>query len=112
VPDREKSTFEDVELIGDLKVLCQRCHGSLLKHPGNAFHYLKPSDKFMRRMKRMEKYDQVILPLDHEGKLTCATCHNPHERGVIPGARKSAKGASAAFRHRIPKKLCTKCHGL
>jgi hypothetical protein len=112
VPDREESTFEDVQLIGDLKVLCQRCHGSLLKHPGNAFHYLIPSDKFMRRIKEMEREYQVILPLDYEGKLTCTTCHNPHERGVIPGMRKSAKGASDAFRHRIPKKLCTKCHGL
>jgi len=111
-PDQEKSSFEDVKLIGDLKVLCQRCHGTLLKHPGNVFHYLKPSSKIMKRIEAMEKDNQIILPLDYEGKLTCSTCHNPHERGVIPAARKSAKGASEVLRHRLPNKLCKSCHGL
>jgi hypothetical protein len=110
-PDEKKAAFKDVKLVGDLKVLCARCHGDLVKHPGNAFHFGKPRDKTLTRMKLLEVLYDTILPLDYEGKMTCATCHNPHERGVIPADRAGATGASEHFRHRLPPDMCKKCHG-
>jgi hypothetical protein len=111
-PDETKEGFKDVHLVGDLKILCQRCHGPLDKHPGNAFHFGKPTDKTLTRMKILEALYDTILPLDYEGNVTCATCHNPHEKGVIPQDRVGAKGAGEHFRHRLPPDMCKKCHGL
>ncbi len=110
-PDESADSFEDVKLVGDLMILCQRCHGELGNHPGNAPHFVKPSTQLMRRIKAIEKVYEIILPRDYEGRLTCITCHNPHERGVIPKERDGAKGASEIYRHRLPKKLCKSCHG-
>lgn len=109
-PDADLATYADVELIGDLKVLCQRCHGFLSKHPANVNHFRQPSEKMFTRMKIIEGEYGIVLPLDYEGKLTCITCHNPHERGVIPSEREGAKGSSEKYRHRLPGILCQSCH--
>jgi uncharacterized CHY-type Zn-finger protein len=82
-PDTNFESFQDVELIGNLIVLCERCHGDFSRHPANVNHLVQPSPKFYTRMKIMEGEFGIVLPLDHEGKLTCVTCHNPHERDVI-----------------------------
>jgi len=58
----------------------------------------------------MEEKFGIILPLDADGKMTCVTCHNPHQKGVIPPERAAAKGADSKFRHRLPDKMCTECH--
>jgi hypothetical protein len=116
-PDVNKSSFKDVKLVGDLRVLCERCHGVLDKHPGNAFHFRKPSQKTLQRMKMLEAYYDTILPLDYNGNVTCATCHNPYEKGVLPEKRKGARGAGVKFRHRLPsdmlpEDMCKACHGM
>jgi hypothetical protein len=67
----------------------------------------------MENMKESEKLLGIILPLNYEGKITCATCHNPHERGVIPTEKSSARGASEKFRLRVPGQsgeICSACH--
>jgi hypothetical protein len=110
-PDVNRATFESVELIGDLKTVCQRCHGKMVRHPAGVNHFRKPSGSIFQRLKKLEKDYGVILPLDDRGMLTCVTCHNPHERGVIPEDRPGSKGASEAYRHRIPGKMCRVCHG-
>jgi len=109
-PDETRATFEDIKLIGDLDVLCQRCHGALDRHPANANHLLKPPAKTLATMKEIEQQFNIILPLDNEQKITCVTCHNPHERGVIPVERFGAKGAGEEFKHRLPGKICLVCH--
>ncbi len=109
-PDEKNETYKDVKLIGDLAVLCQRCHAIGEKHSGDVNHLRKPSEKALKRMEKMRKRNQIILPLDEEGKLTCITCHNPHEKGVLPSDRPSAKGADTKFRHRAPGKMCQECH--
>ena len=52
----------------------------------------------------------TILPLDDEVKITCVTCHNPHEKGVIPLDRDSAQGAGELFKQRFSTILCKACH--
>ncbi len=108
-PDEKRATFKDVKLIGNLETLCQRCHAER-KHPASSNHLRKPSDKTLAIMKEGEKKFTIILPLDYDGKVTCATCHNPHEKGVIPDKRAGAKGASEKYRHRLPGKMCMACH--
>ncbi|UCD35405.1 MAG: hypothetical protein JSU90_00835 [Nitrospiraceae bacterium] len=113
-PDEKSATFKDVRLIGNLEVLCFRCHYKQSKlHPINANHLVKPPDKILKNMQETEKQYGIILPLNYEGKVTCPTCHNPHERGVIPQGRPSAQGASEKYRLRLSgvnMLICVACH--
>ena len=110
VPDVTKDEFKDVTLIGDLEPLCMRCHKKADNKTLHARHLRKPSDKVLARIKQMEIEFGIVLPLNDDGKITCATCHNPHEEGVIPAERAGAKGAGKQHRHRLPGNICTKCH--
>ena len=110
VPDVKKEEFKDVILIGDLGPLCVRCHNKAYKGTLHANHLRKPSAKVLARIKQTEIELGITLPLNDEGKITCATCHNPHEKGVIPVERAGAIGADMKHRHRLPGNMCTKCH--
>ena len=113
-PDEKISNFDEIKLIGDLEVLCFRCHYKQSQlHPINANHLVIPPDKIIANMKATEKQYGIILPLNYEGKITCPTCHNPHERGVIPRDRPSAQGASEKYRLRlsgVDMQICVACH--
>jgi hypothetical protein len=110
LPDVKTSRFEDIELIGNMVLICKRCHAGVDRHPSGQNHLRVPSAKTLKVMKDLEVERGVILPLDYEGKLTCATCHNPHERGVIPSTSQGARGASEKFRHRVSSGFCNACH--
>ena len=109
-PDEKRANYGDVRLIGDLEVICQRCHVIRGNHAGNFDHMVKPSAKALARMQAMEKEFDIILPLGTNGNMTCITCHNPHDKGVIPAERPAAKGAGSKYRHRLPDRLCVECH--
>ena len=91
-------------------MLCQGCHNVSEKHPAGKPHMVKPPLIYQVRMRKIESDYGIILPLDENGKLTCITCHNPHDAGVIPSALPGAKGAGEKLRHRLPKTLCAECH--
>jgi hypothetical protein len=110
-PDVKTATYRDVTFIGDTRALCMRCHPITGNHPGNFDHMAKrPSAKGLARLAALKKKYHIILPLAEDGKMTCITCHNPHEKGVIPVGKPSAKGAGSKYRERVPKKLCIECH--
>lgn len=110
-PDEKHATFKEVKFIGNIEVLCTRCHLIAGNHSGNADHMaIVPSAEGLKRIEAMEKKYNMILPLDENGKMTCITCHNPHEKGVIPGDAPGAKGAGSKYRHRLPENLCKECH--
>lgn len=110
-PDAAHATFKDVKLIGNIEVLCQRCHMIAGNHSGNYDHLgIVPSAERLKVMKGMEEKFNIILPLDENGEMTCITCHNPHDTGVIPSDRPGAKGADSEYRHRLPGMLCQECH--
>ena len=110
-PDEAHATFKEVKFIGDIETLCRRCHLIAGNHSGNVDHMaIVPAPDGLRRINAMEKKYNLILPLDENGKMTCITCHNPHENGVIPGDMPGAKGAGAKYRHRLPENLCKECH--
>jgi cytochrome c peroxidase len=61
-------------------------------------------------MKQMQAEFKIVLPLDQDGKVICVTCHNPHQKGLIPDQRAGATGAGAIHRHRLAGNMCIKCH--
>ena len=109
-PDENRARYKDVKFIGDLEMLCQRCHQIRGNHAGNFNHLVKPSAKALARMQAMEKKFGIILPLDENGQLTCITCHNPHGKGVIRAESPAARGAGSKYRQRLPGRLCIECH--
>lgn len=110
-PDEAHATFKDVKFYGEIEAMCRRCHQISPKHSGNADHMgVKPSPEGVRRLRAVEEEHNVRLPLDEDGRMTCITCHNPHDRGVIPADRPGAKGADSKYRHRLAKNLCKECH--
>ena len=114
MPDAMVQSYNDVKLIGNLEVLCFRCHYKQSRfHPINANHLLIPSEAILANMQESEEKLGVILPVDNEGKITCPTCHNPHERGVLPSEKASSQGASEKYRLRLGAKnlqICAACH--
>ena len=111
---------EDVKLItgADWSGLCRNCH-KWQPHPGGNMsffnnnkapdHLAVPSKKVWARMQMMSVENDVSLRREPVSeRLTCATCHNPHEQGVIkrPAA---ARGADANKRLRT-KNICLNCH--
>jgi len=110
-PDEKHATFKDVTFMGDIEKMCRRCHHIAGNHSGNADHMgILPSADGMRRIKAMEEKYNARIPLDEKGKMTCITCHNPHQKGVIPESSPGARGAGSKYRHRLPKDLCKECH--
>ena len=110
IPDEKQTTAKDAKLIGHLEPLCIRCHKKVPGQDFHAKHRRKPSKEILTRINQLEARQNIILPLSEEGKLTCATCHNPHEKGVIPDVRAGATGAGGEKRHRLENKMCIKCH--
>lgn len=115
--DTGETINADLYLDSDWSALCINCHRKI-EHPsanlsfikkGKPDHLVKPSTAYMRQMEKMTVQNDVYLPLE-EGtdRIFCATCHNPHERGVIKNT-KLAKGADSEHRLRIVP-LCTNCH--
>lgn len=110
-PDEKHATFKDVTFIGDIEMICRRCHHIAGNHSGNHDHMKDiPSPAGLKRIKLVEVKFHTRLPLNENGKMTCITCHNPHEKGVLPANSPGAKGAGSKYRHRLPKNLCKECH--
>ncbi len=109
LPDEWNPGYQDLEFVGDMDDLCERCH-PMGPHCAGVDHLRIPSKQMRNRMAAVEKKFNTLLPLDKSGRLTCVTCHNPHEKGVIPAYLPSARGAGEPMRHRLPGTLCTACH--
>lgn len=103
---------------GSLVRICSSCH-TVLPHPSSGFsftqkaqepnHLIVPPARVRQNMRDSERENQVVLPLDpNTGKIFCATCHNPHEKGVIKNVA-AAKGADERKRLRT-ENICINCH--
>lgn len=98
--------------------ICLNCH-IWQPHPGGNMsmfsggkppnHLVVPNNAIRTRLSMMTKKSDLEMPLEPgTGRVYCATCHNPHERGVIRKAS-LAKGADEKKRLRS-KRLCINCH--
>lgn len=110
LPDEKKTGYKDVKLIGNFGALCMGCHFRSAKQPLHVRHLRKPSNEVLAQIKRMQAEFNIVLPLDQDGQITCVTCHNPHQKGLIPDSRAGAKGAGETHRHRLSGNMCIKCH--
>jgi hypothetical protein len=109
-PDVQQNRYDDPKLIGNLAPLCERCHIRMAMRGGSFNHLAKPSGEILAKMRRTEERFGAILPLDRGGRTTCATCHNPHDKGVIPVDKPAARGAGSPHRLRLPAPMCQWCH--
>ena len=109
-PDPSRDRTRDVSFTADVGFLCWRCHPPM---PGSFFdkHFLvKPESWMLKTIEATERQEGVILPLVPKGRITCSTCHNPHQKGVIQ-RKEAAAGADAHARLRIDyNSLCRACH--
>ncbi|MDD5773464.1 MAG: cytochrome c3 family protein [bacterium] len=112
-PDRkvraQKQDFKN--LIAPMTDLCVRCHRDKV-HPGQKDHIKHASVDMQKRKSVYEIEQNVFLPVDEKENVTCATCHNPHEKGIIPWGA-GTKGADEPAKLRLVKKdglLCQVCH--
>ncbi|VAX08572.1 hypothetical protein MNBD_GAMMA25-830 [hydrothermal vent metagenome] len=109
----------ELQIKTDYSAMCLNCH-RWTPHPGGdvlfldkggPMHLVKPSAGIRQHMLKMEKINSLILPLEEDnGKIYCATCHNPHERGVLKNKR-AARGADEPKRLRS-NPMCENCHDL
>ena len=110
MPDPEVDRTDDVTLKADVAFLCWRCHPPM---PGEFFrqHFLvTPSKMVLETMQTTEKEKNVILPTVPRDRITCSTCHNPHQGGLLLHAPAQALAFSQS-RLRLPKdSMCEACH--
>jgi hypothetical protein len=114
--------------------ICTNCHGNF-PHPVGVPHLLPADDAMLQRMLACEIQEQYVvpmgelqrymknvrrlprsMPIDPKTRMvTCNTCHNPHERGVLapesPLARGAETDAVRNYRLRMPAdEICQCCH--
>ncbi len=99
-----------VEFRADVAFLCWRCHppmeDTFLK---NHFH-VKPRKKTRTALRESIARHGIDLPIARDGRITCSTCHNPHQAGVVMRAAVRT-GADAPKRLRIAaSSICEECH--
>lgn len=115
--------------------VCANCHPVAKGHPNDGPHMgALPSAEMMSYMSAYEiqpwmslplkqlveyvraaKRDPRSIPLDENGRVTCYSCHNPHEKGLLPNWNPRSLGAESkrAVNHRLRARdgqLCIACH--
>jgi predicted CXXCH cytochrome family protein len=116
--------------------LCINCHSVPAGHPtGNPHMYSTPSAEMMSYMSAYEMQHKMnlslkqllgyvqaakraprLIPLDENGRITCYSCHNPHEKGLLPNGNPRSVGAEPkeAKNHRLRIHegdiACRACH--
>ncbi len=115
--------------------VCGNCHPMAKGHPGRGVHMgVKPPAEMSwymsayemqskMRMSLVDLLDYVrsakrlprSIPLDKDGRLDCYSCHNPHEKGLLPVRNPRSTGAEGkrATNHRLRARegnMCVVCH--
>ncbi len=91
---------------------CTSCHDRpdfQENHPSGP-HLVEPTGDVLDAITTAPRRIGVELPL-YRSRITCATCHNPHQKGVIR-IEAAAKGADFPFRLRLGDSflICRGCH--
>ncbi|WP_303902743.1 hypothetical protein [Thiohalomonas denitrificans] len=127
MPERSHAKgIHDVQfnLVDKLEQLCTGCH-PWQPHPGGGWasfasgstngkgpnHLVVPTEEIRRNLEQHEKQNNIAMPLEPAtGRVFCATCHNPHERGV-QYLHRADKGADGVRRlRRGQHEICDACH--
>jgi len=125
VPDiRKKTTIKNVKIKyadEDFNRLCKACH-TVRIHPASEGinvtmadmeapnHLVEPSKAVYLSIRLTKKEVPMMMPLNPaNGKIICVTCHNPHERGLLPG-RADWGGDSLVRLRTMGLDICQYCH--
>lgn len=126
------------DLRGEASEICGNCHLMPINNSSSDTHthmYLTPSQEMKWYMFAYEIQPQMRLPfnqlmeyvraanraprsipLDENGRITCWSCHNPHEEGLLPKWNPRSLGAEPekATKHRLRARegdiSCRICH--
>lgn len=114
--------------------VCANCHPMMEGHPTRAHVGTAPPPELMWHISAYELQSKLRLPFeqrlryaaaakrtarsipfDEDGRIACYTCHNPHEKGLLPDANPRSFGAEPkqAVTHRLRAregKVCVVCH--
>lgn len=128
---RESASYE---LRAPGAALCRNCHVVAQSHPVAGHMSAAPSADMLQYMSAYEMKAKMRLPLaqlleiaraakrmprsiplDADGRVTCYSCHNPHEKDLLPEGNPRAVGADSKqatnHRLRIPQgSVCVACH--
>ena len=122
-------------LRSNVSLICRNCHAMAQSHPTGKPHLyvILPEEmkwhisayeigprmhlptKQLTAYVRAARREPRSIPLDEQGRVTCATCHNPHEEGLLSKGSDRSVGAEPkqASNHRLraPKgQVCLACH--
>ena len=109
MPDPEADLTDNVRFRADIGFLCWRCHPPMSGPFFNTHFLVAPSEKTLDRIHTAETGSNVIMPLIPRGRITCSTCHNPHQQGVLQ-REAAARGADSKAKLRLPEAPCSACH--
>lgn len=110
VADYKHPTRTNAHMRYDLTYLCSVCHMMSSQKRGLGFGK-SMTEAMIRKKEEFEKEHDVSLPLGPNNTVICASCHNPHQLGVMLGKNGYA---SLSNRHRLLLEdtwlMCTACH--
>lgn len=114
---RDVKSINDVSFNIDenLTLLCAGCHPPKPHPAGGPGHLGKPNPEVFAYLRATEDKRGMILPLDPTNeKIFCATCHNPHERGVqiLERADRGADGPRRLRAGDPEDRICSVCHNM
>ena len=112
IPDQTKES-STIAFKADVAFLCWRCHPPMTNDSFFKGHFLvKPKKRTLDYMRKVQAEDGVSFPLLNRDRITCSTCHNPHQKGVIANASAQA-GEDEPHRLRMPEgAICAGCHDM
>jgi hypothetical protein len=93
-----------------LTALCISCHQTG-PHPSGVDHVTELPREMRDNLGEYEERRKVRLPLEEDDHVTCITCHNPHERGLLKGAGGIGADENKRLRLTTFNEQCTPCHG-
>jgi len=91
--------------------LCISCHGgNQTNHPTRGNHLVSIPLSMKQALDDLTTKQGVYLPLAGN-TISCITCHNPHQKGVIKReTAKAGSGQSSFLRIKRGRDLCMTCH--
>lgn len=72
--------------------ICIGCHLET-PHLNARLHQVKLNDQMLKRLKQYEIRNDIRFPLTSDQEITCITCHNAHQKGVLNKSNPVAKQA-------------------
>lgn len=137
IPDRNTTVSKGAlsNLRNSASGICVNCHFVGPNHPVEGKHMgSTPSSDLLFFMAAAEIRDRMNIPfasllemvrasgrmprqipLDEQNRITCYTCHNPHEKDLLPASNPHTVGAEPdkAVTHRLRIRqgsVCSVCH--